>query len=140
MGSASSGPPRTRALAHALRDCLCIHLADLDREGVLDAPDRTATVAGGHRPAIRGWIEARGRPVTMLVLRYVLDEGGQDHAVTQHVPITSTPMPRGGRRRWLLCPRCRARVKILALPPRGRGFGCRRCLGLVAPCRQRAMR
>jgi hypothetical protein len=34
----------------------------------------------------------------------------------------------GGRRRWLSCPRCRRRVRVLY---RAQRFRCRKCLGLV---------
>ena len=140
MGSATSGPPRTRALAYSFNECLCVPLHDLDRAGLLDVPGRVLTVAGSPAgnvgPGVYGTIESEGIPISTLRLVYSLDDEISGQPTVQHVGVTSTPMPSGGRRPWLVCPRCRSRIRIVAMAPGGRSFGCRHCLGLVAPCRQ----
>lgn len=46
----------------------------------------------------------------------------------EYAPFTYTATQFGGRRRWLSCPRCRRRCRVLYL---ARRFRCRKCLGLV---------
>ena len=48
--------------------------------------------------------------------------------VEEFVPFTYTATQFGGRRRWLECPRCRRRCRVLY---RAQRFRCRKCLGLV---------
>jgi hypothetical protein len=54
-------------------------------------------------------------------------------AVDYKTKLTSTLLPRGGRRWWFVCPLvvgdrpCRRRVDKLYLPPSSRYFGCRHC-------------
>jgi len=59
----------------------------------------------------------------------------------EFVPFLYTAPELGGRRRWLSCPRCRRRCRVLY---RAQRFRCRKCLGLVyestrQPWRQRML-
>jgi len=53
------------------------------------------------------------------------------------IGLTTTPLPWGGLRWWLLCPlvvsgrACGRRVGKLYMPPGGRYFGCRHCYDLT---------
>jgi hypothetical protein len=55
----------------------------------------------------------------------------------QIIPVTTTPCFYGGVCYWFLCPAvkdcllCKNRVGALYLPPAGRLFACRHCLGLT---------
>ncbi len=53
--------------------------------------------------------------------------------VNYSVPLTTTPLPRGGKRYWFICPfvGCRRRIGILYLPFYGKYFGCRYCYDLT---------
>jgi hypothetical protein len=52
----------------------------------------------------------------------------QSDYTNELVPFVYTPTQFGGRRRWLSCPRCRRRCRILY---RAQQFRCRKCSGLV---------
>ena len=49
----------------------------------------------------------------------------------QTVTLTSSPMPKGGQRLWLVCPHCHTTRAKLHLPRGGDRFLCRPCHGLT---------
>lgn len=49
------------------------------------------------------------------------------HTVTVRIVVVDG-MCRGGRRRWLCCPRCERRTVVIGLDPFSGIVGCRRCL------------
>ncbi|RYZ17162.1 MAG: hypothetical protein EOO70_02720 [Myxococcaceae bacterium] len=99
---------------------------------------RLCTWAGGQNPyrsaiewpsgsrilyALRRDPDGRGR----LDLRWWVDE----QQVNVSAELVTTSQRLGGRRWWVLCPRCGRRCAVLALTSRASGAGCRRCLGLT---------
>ena len=137
MGSATSGPMRTESLAWTFADCRCIHIGDLVRAGLVDGTNRRAELSWGEsdleRGEVKAVIEAGAGPV--LVVRFTIREMGTEESGQRRVPLAYSPIPYGGRRSWLVCPVCRARVAIVAMTPGGAGFGCRHCLHLAHPSR-----
>jgi hypothetical protein len=61
-----------------------------------------------------------------LLVRYFASRSSE--YAEELVPFVYTPAQFGGRRRWLSCPWCRYRCRILY---RAQRFRCRKCLGLV---------
>lgn len=76
----------------------------------------------------------RGDPALTLTYR-VQDE---DISITISTQITRSY--RDGVRRWGTCPDCGRRVTKLFVPPGGRRFSCRKCLGLSYRSTQQAHR
>ena len=134
---------RHLALAWSLEDCLKIEVFDLDMEGMLDGSGEWTNFC---------WTDGNGRQVQILVepepdpggrltqalnLTITTDEEGQRYRAHQRVPIRITSQVHDTFHRYLACPSCGARVRTLAMPPGESVFGCRNCLMLVPPCRQR---
>ena len=110
MGGSGSGRPASdRATVESFRK---IDLADLERLELNNPGDQRAigsTLVELQRYGLR--------------IIYFHPE-----RLEEFVPFTYTATQFGGRRRWLSCPRCRRRCRILY---RAQRFRCRKCLGLV---------
>lgn len=81
--------------------------------------------------------------LTFTDQRAVIDFTMDGQERSQSVPLTWTPCPYGGRRRWFLCPRCGRRVGKVYLPTtmywageRVNVFRCRHCFDLTYEQRQ----
>ena len=125
-----------------------LDLLDLQRLGVLDAPDdRLHVVTWSRKGKPVGTIGCRlghqpdGRP--SLQLRYRLsDRSGNSLERRIDVELEATPCHFGGQRWWFLCPStkhgrpCHRRCRVLYLPSGETGFACRDCHQLTYQCRQ----
>jgi hypothetical protein len=111
MGGLGSGRQGSgRATVESLRK---LDLKDLDHLELRNVGDQKAL----------GWplVELRR---SGLLIRYF----GSDDYAEEFVGFVYTRTQFGGRRRWLSCPRCNRRVRVLY---QARRFRCRKCLGLV---------
>jgi len=92
-----------------------LDLADLERRDLVNAGDQKAL--GSTLVELR----CEG-----LFIRYFARTSSE--YAEEFVPFSYTATQFGGRRRWLSCPRCRRRCRVLY---RAQRFRCRTCLGLV---------
>ncbi len=86
-----------------------------------DATERLAKSRGGPvGDGLLAW------PVTVTWTEY-----GQPRVRRLLLPVTTTPQPLGGVRRWWQCPNCGRRCGVLLAASAEAPIGCRRCLGAV---------
>lgn len=71
------------------------------------------------------------RPIPILEIVFLGALASLPNHFRQTVSLTSSPMPRGGHRWWLVCSRCHGNKAKLHLPRDGDRFLCRSCHGLT---------
>ncbi len=124
MGGRGSG--RYGFLIDKCEDFLRIDLAFLRKENILKAGNRGQLIwnrRGEQFASIRYVIE----PAGLRLIYRTRGRGGDWQDVTDLVPITETPTQFGGHRKWLVCPACSKRCRIIY---GGSYFRCRTCHGL----------
>jgi len=112
--------------------CPCLSAVDMKRDGVFKAgPGRRWELqwaaSSGHQPMTIGYSVVE-HPGYAMALR-IGDAPDWASSDGRHpLVLITTVRPRfGGRRFWLLCPLCRARVGRLYLPAGKSVFACRTC-------------
>jgi hypothetical protein len=73
-------------------------------------------------------VRARFRPAEFEQLHAVRIAIG-DHACAVQIVSTESSGCFGGRRRWMLCPRCSRQTTVISYDASSAWFGCLRCLG-----------
>ena len=63
-------------------------------------------------------------------LQYSTKVRGEQRAIDERIDFTFTPQHLGGERRWIVCPSCLKRCRVLW---GGAYFRCRRCFGATYP-------
>jgi len=139
MGGFGSGAWRSEGRKTAVEECAVLDVAWLTRERVFDPNGCPAA-----RIAWRGRLHA-GSVERVLFVAYVDEQRmlmlhagtGVVPANTYWIPLTTTPLPWGGKRWYFRCPlamdgvACHARVGKLYMPPGSIHFGCRSCFDLT---------
>ena len=103
-----------------------IDLAWLRRRGMLKPGRYSLTWSIRGEPA--GSISMIAQAGGVHLLYWVTGSNGERSSVNEFVPFAYTPTRFGGRRQWLMCPKCGRRCRRIF---GGRHFRCRQCDGLV---------
>ncbi|CAA9292487.1 MAG: hypothetical protein AVDCRST_MAG93-4009 [uncultured Chloroflexia bacterium] len=144
MGGTGSGRWTYHDKKLTVEECWAINVSDVARvvdaskPGLTSASLRPIKPATGRKmPLVRCAIEVGDDGTQLLRLSYEISvKGSFEHAVEQVLRLQTTRPNFGGVRWWFSCPRtvdgeeCGRRVGKLYLPPGGRYFACRLCLGL----------
>ena len=134
MGGYGSGRWGFHVRKSTVEECLTLDLATLGRAGFLycfpgkrvRGTLRWINVETKEEAASVNCILDTTSGVPVLTLAYRVR--GENINLPIHTEVTRSYRDRV--RRWGICPDCGRRVRKLHLPPGGRRFSCRTCLGL----------
>lgn len=139
MGGFGSGSHWMHRRKYTADQCVDLDVNWLTREGLFDGMNvRAGTLSWSSSNLARQTFAAEYEVSTLFRwIRLKYTPGEDSDQVDQYVPLTTSPLPWGGRRWWFTCPmtsngkKCDRRVGKLYLPRGGRYFACRHCYDLT---------